>query len=141
MTHCPTILQALRQRGYRITSQREMIIEIIAHSDRHLSAEEVFHRLREKTSASNLTTVYRTLEMLWVEGFARRNDLGEGRVVYAPLAHGPHLHLVCRSCNRVIEADHSLLAGAEHQLREHYGFQADLAHLNLFGVCQDCREG
>ena len=89
MSPCSSFTESLRQRGYRITPQREMIIETIAHSEKHMSAEEVYAEVRKRTQATNIATIYRTLDMLWEEGLACRNDLGEGRIVYATLQHGP----------------------------------------------------
>ena len=138
MSHCHTILNHLRRRGYRITPQREMIIQAIAHSEKHMSAEEIFAELSKRTQATNIATVYRTLEMLWEEGLACRNDLGEGVIVYATLEHGPHIHLVCRQCQRVIDADPKVLSPLGELFRERYNFEADLQHLSIFGLCQDC---
>jgi Fur family ferric uptake transcriptional regulator len=115
-----------------------MIIAAIAHSETHMSAEEVFAEVRQHTQATNLATVYRTLEMLWEEGLACRNDLGEGKIVFATQDHGPHTHLVCRMCNRVIEANPGVLAPIGKILENQYGFQADLNHLSIFGECADC---
>ena len=138
MTHCHTILSELRERGYRITPQREMIIHAIAHSSQHITAEEISDKLREHTAAINIATVYRTLDLLWQEGFARRNDLSEGKVVYATYEHGPHIHLVCRKCDQVIDADASILNSIGKDLYQRYQFQPDLNHFSLFGVCEDC---
>ena len=102
MPHCKTIIEELHRPGYRITSQREMIINAISHSADHLSAEEIFEQVQEQTQATNIATVYRTLDMLWEEGFANKNDLGEGQVVYAARNHGIHIHLVCRICDHVL---------------------------------------
>ncbi len=140
MSHCHTIIATLRERGYRITPQREMVIGIIAHSERHMSVEEIFAELQKRTQATNIATVYRTLEMLWEEGFACRNDLSEGKIVYATHQHGPHIHLVCRHCNHVIDADPALLAPLGEKLRSGYSFDADLQHLSIFGICANCKE-
>ncbi|MCK5794208.1 MAG: transcriptional repressor [Anaerolineales bacterium] len=139
MTHCQTILEALRQRGYRITPQREMIIQVVSHSPVHITAEEVAGQLREHTQAINIATVYRTLDLLWQEGFALRNDLGEGRIVYSTVLHGPHIHLVCRKCNKVIDADIEILNSLSQDLQSIYNFQSDLDHFSIFGVCSDCQ--
>jgi Fur family ferric uptake transcriptional regulator len=139
MSPCPTLTENLRQKGYRITPQREMIIRTIAHSERHMSAEEIFAEMQKLTQASNIATVYRTLDMLWEEGLACRNDLGEGRIVYATLEHGHHIHLVCRHCNQVIDADPQMLESLGEQLSTVYGFTADLQHHSIFGVCADCQ--
>ncbi|MBL6965987.1 MAG: transcriptional repressor [Anaerolineales bacterium] len=138
MSHCHTLIETLRQRNYRITPQREMIIQAVAHSEQHMTAEDVLIKLRQHTQAINLATVYRTLEMLWEEGLACRNDLGEGKIVFSVRKHGPHIHLVCRQCNHVIEADYALLNALETRLQTEYNFTADLQHLSIFGVCENC---
>lgn len=140
MSHCETIVAQLRSRGYRITPQRELIIQAIAHSPRHITAEEIAIQLQEYTQAINITTVYRTLDLLWQEGFACRNDLSEGKIVYATVQHGPHIHLVCRKCNQVIDADSEALNSLNLELQDQYGFDPDLDHFSIFGVCSECQE-
>ena len=140
MTHCHTILAELRLRGYRITPQRELIIQTVAHSPHHITAEEVADHLKEQTQDINIATVYRTLDLLWQEGFACRNDLSEGKIVYATFQHGPHIHLVCRKCNQVIDADTRMLNSLGNDLHTSYSFQPDLDHFSIFGVCADCQE-
>lgn len=140
MSHCHTIIDTLRQLGYRITPQREMVVEIIAHSDHHISAEEIYAEVKKHTQATNIATIYRTLDMLWEEGLACRNDLSEGKIVYATHKHGPHIHLVCRYCDRVIEADSNLLEPLRQELGSRYNFKPDLRHLSIFGICADCQD-
>ncbi|MFC1997379.1 Fur family transcriptional regulator [Chloroflexota bacterium] len=139
MSHCHTIIAALRERGYRITPQREMVIGIIAHADHHMSAEEIYLEMGKQTQATNLATVYRTLDMLWEEGFARRNDLSEGKTLYATFKHGPHIHLVCRCCNQVMDTDPHILVPLGEELYARYSFKADLNHISVFGICVDCQ--
>jgi Fur family ferric uptake transcriptional regulator len=117
-----------------------MIIHAIANSDRHISAEEISAELQKHTQAINVATIYRTLDMLWEEGFACRNDLGEGRIVYSTLSHGPHIHLVCRKCGQVIDADPQVLGSLGQELISQYSFNADLEHISIFGLCSDCQE-
>lgn len=132
------ILSHLRKSGYRITPQREMIVEAIANSEKHMSAEDVFAEVSHHTKAMNLATVYRTLEMLWEEGLVCRNDLGEGKIYYSVQEHGPHVHLVCRLCNRVIEGSPDLLEPIREILQTRYNFEADLNHISVFGICSNC---
>ena len=139
MSHCHTIIASLRQRGYRITPQREMIIQAIAHSEHHMTADEIFAELHKHTQATNIATVYRTLDMLCEEGFVCRNDLSKGKVVFSTFKHGPHIHLVCRYCNRVIDADSQVLQPLGEVLQSQYDFNADLQHISIFGVCADCQ--
>lgn len=131
MTHCHTIIDELRKRGFRITPQREMIINAVAHSPQHITAEEISERLQEHTQAINIATVYRTLDLLWQEGFACRNDLSEGKIVYATYQHGPHIHLVCRKCNRIIDADVKVL----DSLREDFNLELSVSSQSRPYLC------
>lgn len=134
-----TLLDDLRVRGYRLTPQREMIVEAIAHAGRHVTAEEVFGQVHAHTRAVNIATVYRTLDLLSELGLVSRGDLGGGKVSYAALSHGPHCHLVCRTCGRVIEADSELVADLDERLQEACGFSPDLGHFVMNGVCAECQ--
>jgi Fur family ferric uptake transcriptional regulator len=138
MPHCHTLIAELRRQGYRLTPQREMIVQAIAHAGCHMTAEEIFEQLQARTHAVNIATVYRTLELLAELGLVSRCDLGSGKVCYATLRHGPHGHLVCRQCGRVLDADYRLIEPLAEQLREQYGFEADLNHLAISGLCADC---
>lgn len=138
MTHCQTLLDSLRQNGNRITPQREMIIEALAHSDHHLTPEEIYNCVRERTRSVNIATVYRTLDLLVAEGLASRVDMGNGGVVYATMEHGPHIHLVCKRCRHVIQADYQAIAPFHQQLEAQYSFSPDLRHISLIGLCADC---
>jgi Fur family ferric uptake transcriptional regulator len=113
-------IETLRTAGYRITQQREMIIEAITQSGEHINAEQVFAQVRKKSRSVNIATVYRTLDMLIGEGLANRIDLGEGRVAYATYQHGPHIHLVCRQCGQVADADQELLLTLNKRLSTSY---------------------
>jgi len=137
--HCHTFIQALRAKGYRMTPQREMVIEVVAHSGVHLTAEEVFKQVQKRTRAINITTVYRILELLVAEGLATCILLGDNRLVYATVRHGPHVHLLCRKCGRTIQADERLLSTFGRKIRALHGFAVDMQHLSIPGLCADCQ--
>jgi Fur family ferric uptake transcriptional regulator len=139
MTYCQTLLTDLRKKGYRITPQRELIIQTIAHAGNHMTAEDIFAEVQTHTQALNLATIYRTLELLIDEGLVTGINLGEGRIVYATINHGPHIHLVCRGCGHVIDANPQLLASVKDQLQNEHSFQPDLDHISIFGLCANCR--
>ncbi len=141
MPHDLDYLSTLRKRGYRITPQREMIIEAIAGNPAHFTADEIHTRVQKQTRSLNLATVYRTLEVLVEEGLVSRSDFGQGHVVYAPEDHGPHIHLICRQCGEVLDADASLALPLKEQLQERYQFDLNLHHLAAFGLCITCQKG
>jgi Fur family ferric uptake transcriptional regulator len=138
MNDTQNVIETLRERQFRITPQREMIIDALLSGEHHLTAEEIFGQVQTRTSAVNIATIYRTLDMLVEQGIATRTDLG-GQIVYSPAGHGPHIHLVCRHCSYVIDADAQVLAALDEQLQRDYGFIADLRHISLFGVCPECK--
>ncbi len=140
MTPCETFLDTLRGKGYRITPQREMIVRAIAHSGCHMTAEEVLAEVQQHTRAINLATIYRNLDLLVAEGLATRIDIGKNQVVYATLNHGPHIHLVCRNCGQVIDADPQLLAPIAEQVQREHAFAADLNHIAIYGLCESCQQ-
>jgi Fur family ferric uptake transcriptional regulator len=139
MPHCQTLITDLRQKGYRITPQREIIIQAIAHSSSHMTAEDIFAEVQTRTQALNLATVYRTLDMLVEEGLVTGTDLGEGKSIFATVNHGPHIHLVCRGCGQIIDANPILLDPIKDHLQGEHNFKPDLNHISIFGLCSLCK--
>ncbi len=139
MTHCHTLIEKLRQRGQRITPQREMVIEVIAHSGRHMTAEDVFEAVQARSHAINLATIYRTLDFLVEQGLASRAHLG-GSVVYATTHHGPHIHLVCECCGHVADAELEQFQPLFERIQAQYGFACSSQHFAIQGLCAGCRE-
>jgi Fur family ferric uptake transcriptional regulator len=133
------IVRKLSEKGYRLTPQRIMIVSAIEDSDGHISAEEIYAQVAAKYPHVNISTVYRTLELLKQLGLVTETDFGEGRVRYHPAGKGHHHHLVCTECGTVIDLDESLLSSLESMLLREYKFSADLKHLAIFGRCVKCR--
>ena len=134
------IVTRLSKQGYRLTPQRLMILSAIENSDDHISAEEIYTQVVAKYPYVNISTVYRTLELLKGLGLVTETDLGEGRVRYHPADKGQHHHLVCQECGAIIDLDESVLAPVKDVLLKEYGFMADLRHLAIFGRCVKCKE-
>ncbi len=130
---------ALRERGYRITPQRMLILDALQDSDRHINAEEIYAQVCAEYPHINISTVYRTLELLTTLGLATKTDLGEGRVRYHHAEKGQHHHLVCENCGAVIEVDESFFLPLKTALFEKYQFKANISHLAIFGHCPKCQ--
>ncbi|HEX9975791.1 MAG TPA: Fur family transcriptional regulator [Dehalococcoidales bacterium] len=128
----------LTKRGYRLTPQRLMILSAIEESDSHISAEEIHARIVARYPNVNVSTVYRTLELLKRLGLVTETDLGEARVRYHPAEKGHHHHLVCKECGAIIDLDESLLTPLKSALLREYQFSADLKHLAILGRCLNC---
>ncbi|MBI4295424.1 MAG: transcriptional repressor [Chloroflexi bacterium] len=130
--------EALRELGYRLTPQRAMVLSAIEDSDDHISAEEIHALVSAKYPQVNISTVYRTLDLLKELGLVTETDLGGGRVSYHPAHRGRHHHLVCQKCGAAIELEDNLLTPLKEALQQRYGFRADLRHLAIFGRCARC---
>lgn len=133
---CHKVLQA---QGYRLTPQRMLVIEALHNADSHISAEEIYEQLHRRYPYSNISTVYRTLELLKRLNLVTETDFGEGRVRYHVAEKSHHHHLVCQSCGRIMDLDESALYPLKDALLRDYDFDADLRHLAISGECSECR--
>ena len=138
MTKASDIASRLSQKGYRLTPQRLMILEAIEGASGHVSAEEIYQKIKERYPGLNISTVYRTMELLKKTGMVTETDMGDGRVRFHSVGHEHHHHLVCSKCGSVVDLDESMLSPLTVLLTEKYGFSADLKHLAIFGRCKDC---
>jgi len=132
------IVNKLSELGYRLTPQRIMVLSAIEDSDDHISAEEIYAQIVAKYPRVNISTVYRTLELLKRLGLVTETDLGGGRVRYHSAEKGHHHHLVCQECGAIIDLDESVMSSLKDTLLREYKFIADLRHLAIFGRCVDC---
>jgi len=134
-----SVFNELRARGFRMTPQRMMVLEAVEASDDHISAEEIFKQAHAKYPYLNISTVYRTLELLKAQGLVAESDLGGGRLVYHPVGKAHHHHLVCRKCGGVQDVDESVFDRLSAELKQKYGFSAELEHMAIFGTCKKCQ--
>jgi Fur family ferric uptake transcriptional regulator len=129
--------ERLRGSGYRLTPQRELVLGAVEKLG-HATPEEVLACVRESSSAVNLSTVYRNLEVLEELGLVRHAHLSDRVATYHSATDHEHFHLVCRKCQRVSSVDPEVAGSFAARLQEEYGFVPDLGHLVVFGTCVRC---
>ncbi len=132
---------ALKERGWRMTPQRMLILEAIASTRGHISVDDVYRQVSADHPDVNVSTVYRTLDLLEELGFVRHTHFHGDPAQYQRTDEPPHQHLVCSRCGRDQELDLSVLQPLQDDLRRRYGFVADLTHTAIVGVCRSCSEG
>lgn len=137
MAGATDIARILRQKGQRPTPQRMMILSALAEHGGHLAAEAIHEQVRRDYPYINLSTVYRTLEMLRDQGIVSETDLGGG-VRQFELLDQPHHHLICLHCGRMETLDAAILEPIEARVLDTHGFRARLDHLAIFGTCRAC---
>lgn len=131
----------LKERGYRLTPQRLMILEAVTTGKDHVTAEAIHELVAVQYPDMSLSTVYRTLETLRDLGLATQTDLGTGRIEYHFAEEAHHHHLVCRKCGNVAELDNTIIGPLAELIQEQYGFRPEIAHFAIFGVCAACDSG
>jgi Fur family transcriptional regulator, ferric uptake regulator len=129
----------LRASGYRVTPQRQLVLEAVTKLE-HATPEEIFADIHQTARGVNVSTVYRTLELLEQVGLVTHTHLGHGAPVYHLAAEAQHVHLVCRDCEKVIQVDPAAVGSLVTALDDEFGFETDVGHLTVFGRCADCRK-
>lgn len=138
-----------RGYGYRITMPRQIILDVLSRTSKHLSAEEIYLAVHKLYPPVGLTTVYRTLELLVQTGLLFKFDFGDGRARYE-LSEGPkgarhHHHLVCTNCGRVIDYtdfvddEIELLSRTEKGLSQKFNFKITNHLIQFYGLCDKCQ--
>jgi Fur family ferric uptake transcriptional regulator len=130
--------QELHQRGLRMTPQRQLVLDAIRALG-HATPEQICARVQEAAPAVNITTVYRTLDLLERIGVVRHTHLGHGAPSYSEQEH-EHVHLVCHGCGTVLEVPTDVMDALADRLRAEHGFGLDVTHVALSGRCRDCGE-
>ena len=138
-----------RGYGYRLTLSRQAILNVLGRTSKHLSAEEIYLEVHKIHPSSGLSTVYRTLELLVQVGLVFKFDFGDGRTRYELIRNlegqDHHHHLVCISCNRIIdytdfiEDETSSLEKTEKGLSDKYNFKIMKHMVRFQGLCDKCR--
>ena len=132
--------EQLRARGYRVTPQRQLVLEAVARLD-HATPEEIFAQVQQTARGVNVSTIYRTLELLEQIGMVTHTHLGHGAPTYHLADDADHVHLVCRSCGQVAETSPELVQETVDRIASDHGFTADVRHFAIFGLCAACQAG
>jgi Fur family ferric uptake transcriptional regulator len=129
----------LRERGLRMTPQRQLILDVVASMEGHVSVDQVYQRVVRSFPDVNVTTVYRTLEVLEELGIVRHTHFHDGAAQFQRTDEPPHHHMICTRCGGDTDIDLALLTPLADALEKRYGFQADLTHTAIVGLCRACR--
>jgi Fur family transcriptional regulator, ferric uptake regulator len=130
----------LRQNGLKKTYQKDLILDTFLQSEGHMSIEDVYSRARRRDRKVGIVTVFRTLKSLTACGIAREIHLGDGLTRFEHSYHHPHHHhIVCTECHKAIEFVAPELERVQGEIVDKYHFQPVHHHLQVYGVCEDCR--
>ena len=131
------LLNALRARGLRMTPQRRAIVAEVLRAKGHISPTAIARRVQASMPGVNASSVYRTLSLLEEVGVLQHSHVESGAEYHrAEEAH--HVHLTCRNCGRDDELSIAEAGRLRQLISRHHGFEADLTHFAITGLCADC---
>jgi Fur family transcriptional regulator, ferric uptake regulator len=133
------VADRLRNEGYRLTPQRQLVWDVLQRAEQHLTAEEIHARVAETVPDFNVASVYRTLALLAELRMAKEVHLGEDRGHWEVAHPDDEFHLVCRSCGAVAHHSGGIVEEVRSHLGASHGFEADEVDLVVHGTCADCR--
>lgn len=136
----PAYQHYIRQQGFRLTQQRQLIVAIVSEIAGHCTPEQVYERVHDHLPTLNRATVYRTLEFFVKIGLLTVAQVENNQTVYELAMASPHHHLLCQCCQAMMQFDHSHVAPFFGELERQFGFQINTNHLMLFGICENCRQ-
>lgn len=134
--------RSLKERGVRLTRQRQVLLDLIDKSGQHLDAETLYTRARELDPKLNRVTVYRTLKMLKLSGLVDELDLMHkdgDQHYYETRMKREHAHIICLRCGKVEEYFGDPLARVRKEVEEMFGFEILLARTEIGGYCCHCQ--
>ncbi len=133
-----SVLDLLKSRGLRMTPQRRAIVTEVMAADGHISPTAIARRVQSRVPGVDSSTVYRTLDMLEQVGVLSHTHLESG-AEYHRRSESRHVHLTCSNCG----AEDSLSMVEARRLKDllgkHHGFEPDLTHFAISGLCRDCQ--
>jgi len=133
-----SLADQLRSRGLRLTAQRQLVLDAV-YALGHATPDQVHAAVAKTAAGVNITTIYRTLELLEELGLVTHAHLSHGAPTYHAVGDQQHVHLVCRVCGHVDEVSTDLIAPLARDLDAGKAFVVDMGHVSLFGLCGGCR--
>jgi Fur family ferric uptake transcriptional regulator len=133
---------SIRERGIRLTRQRQVLLDLIDKAGAHMDAEQLYARAKQKDPKINRVTVYRTINMLKDAGLVDELDLmhwSGAQHYYETRLKPEHAHVICLRCGKVEEFYGEPLQKIRGQVERRFGFQVLLARTEVGGYCADCR--
>ena len=138
------IKKQLHAASYKLTPQREATVRVLLENEEdHLSAEDVYLLVKEKSPEIGLATVYRTLELLSELKIVDKINFGDGVSRYDLRQEGAsrfHHHLICTECGAVEEIQEDLLGEVEKRVEQEWRFKVKDHRLTFHGICDKCQE-
>lgn len=123
---------------FRMTSQRQLILELVSEGKKHRTADEIYQEIKKKLPRISLGTVYRNLDILAEQGLVKKMGPVESQRRFDGNLE-PHHHLRCLICGKVEDVPMINLEGIQQSLAEQTRFDVLGFDIEFSGICPDCR--
>ena len=132
-------LKFLRDNGYLVTRQRRRIAEMIFDSKGHLSVEDVQDLLRQRKISTSIASIYRTLDVMIRSGLVVQHRFGKRFKRFEAVREDKHHdHLICTSCNKVMEFKNNAIEKLQVEVARKHDFVIANHKLDIYGLCSKC---
>lgn len=129
----------LAANNLKLTHQRKVILRAFLSSEFHVSAEELYEKLKKTTPGIGLATVYRALNVFRDCGLAQQRQFGDGQSRYEhKVDHRHHDHLVCQKCGKITEFENHHIEELQQEVARDKGYLIFTHKLELYGLCSSC---
>ena len=133
------LITALKEQDFRLTPQRVELVRLIASSEGHPSAAQLYARIKRQFPTMSQATVYKTLALLKELGQVLEIDLHDDSR-YDGNRPQPHPHLICMKCNKIVDGEVSLNQESIRKLEKASGYTILRPQISLYGLCPDCKK-
>jgi Fur family ferric uptake transcriptional regulator len=133
-----TLRHTLHERGLRLTPQRQLVLDAVRTLG-HATPEQICVQVQQTAPAVNITTIYRTLDLLDRIGLVHHTHLGHGAPTTRPTSTSTSTSCAT-SAVRSWSCPRSLMGGLAAELADRHGFTLDVSHLALSGICANCQD-
>lgn len=131
-------LERLHDRGYRITRQRQVVLDAICQAERHATIAEIYYRAKLFDESIDRSTIYRAINLFAHLGLVNAAETENGERTFEIVQLEHHHHLFCKRCGADIEIENEMVEDFYKELQSVYKYQVAMDHLIVFGVCASC---
>ncbi|MTI48682.1 Fur family transcriptional regulator [Sporosalibacterium faouarense] len=131
------IQEELKRNGFKLTSQRKAIIEVLMeHKDRFITAEEIHKKVLQKHPKTNFSTIYRNLESFEKINIIHKTNISDNASIYELVCNdNHHHHIICKKCGKTEIIDFCPLDNINNSLKS---FKLIDHKFELYGLCDKC---
>lgn len=140
LTRFDELVEKLRQRDCRITPQRVAVLRVLAQEGTHLTADQIYDRIRGELPTTSLATVYKTVSLLKDVGALQELNLSGESSYYDAGQDAPHPHLICTRCGEVRDVQMAEMNDVLARVARETGYRITDPQCNLFGICPQCQQ-